>query len=79
MSRYRIRGPRSGMMDGGDDDLEYAEFSDDEVDTGEKDVKDTDSEDSYEIGNIPLNKMCEDRSPRSITPLTNIWELGNRY
>ena len=63
------------MMDGGDDDLEYAEFSDDEVDTGEKDVKDTDSEDSYEIGNIPSDKISEDCSQSSITPLTNIWEF----
>ena len=52
MSRYRMRGPRSGMLQGEDDDLAYEEFSDEDVVTTGKKLRDedVDSEDSYEIG-----------------------------
>ena len=50
MSRYRIGGPRSGIMKGGVDELDYDEFSDEELEATGRRVKDTDSEDSYEIG-----------------------------
>ena len=57
MSRYRIRGPQSGMMPGDDDDLVYDEFSDDDVTVTGKKLKedDLDSEDSYEIGTLFVN------------------------
>ena len=50
MSRYRIGGPRSGMTKVGVDELDYDEFSDEELEAAGDRVKDTDSEDSYEIG-----------------------------
>ena len=54
MSRYRMRGPRSGMLQGEDDgdEIEYEEFSDDDVVTTGKILRDDDldSEDSCEIG-----------------------------
>lgn len=52
MSRYRIGGPQSGMMKGEDDGVGDDEFSDDEIVTTGKELRedDLDSEDSYEIG-----------------------------